>query len=63
MFILFWSFLGLNCGVANAKEQMVNSLVVLWYRKRDWAPASASLTSNFPLLTQLTNHSREQLRF
>ena len=28
---------------------------------KDWVLASASLTSNFPLFIQLTNHNREWL--
>ena len=30
---------------------------------KDWVLATASLTSNFPLFIQLTNHNREWLRF
>ena len=29
---------------------------------KDWVLASASVTSNFPLFIQLTNHNREWLR-
>ena len=38
------------------------SIFVTEQKMKDWVLASASLTSNFPLFIQLTNHNREWLR-